>query len=225
MNQLSFRNLLSGRVTHAARRSFPRYRVRHVLALIVLFGICCALNTVPSLVATTAVVTLFAFRDDVGAVEAVVVGVLGAAVGRVCFALLVRHGATRFLRGRLRRNVDFLEEYVSRKRNATRFLSLLAMMPVNPALAIFATAGALRLRLAPITACYMVGRAVVYGWAVWTASVAVSSLERVLRENASPWTFAAGIALALVPLVIAAHVDWQTLIEQRRVRLLPRSQM
>ena len=171
-----------------------------MLALIVLFGICCALNTVPSLVATTAVVTLFAFRDDVGAVEAVVVGVAGAAVGRVCFALLVRHGATRFL-------------------------SLLAMMPVNPALAIFATAGALRLRLAPITACYAVGRAVVYGWAVWTAGIAVDSLERVLRENASPWTFAAGIALALVPLVIAAHVDWQTLIEQRRVRLLPRSQM
>jgi len=175
-----------------------------VLALIVLFGICCALNTVPSLVATTAVVTLFAFRDDVTAVEAVVVGVLGAGLGRVCFALLVRDGAARFLRGRLRRNIDFLEEYVSRKRNATRFLALLAMMPVNPALAIFATAGALRLRLTPIVAGYALGRALVYGWAVWSAGIAIDSLERVLRQNASPWTFAGGILLALDKLVIAA---------------------
>ena len=45
----------------------------------------------------------------------------------------------------------------------------------------------------------------------------------MLRENASPWPFAAGIALALVPLVLAAQVDWQALIEQRRVRLLPRA--
>jgi hypothetical protein len=58
---------------------------------------------------------------------------------------------------------------------------------------------------------------------VWTAGIAIDSLERVLRENASPWTFAGGIALALVPLVLAAQVDWQTLIEQRRVRFLPRA--
>jgi uncharacterized membrane protein YdjX (TVP38/TMEM64 family) len=206
------------------RRSFPRYRVPLVLPLLALFGICALLNTVPSLVATTAVVTLFAFRDDVGAVEAVVVGVAGAVLGRVLFALAVRHGAERFLRGRLRRNIDFLRDYVGRKRHATRFLALLAMMPVNPALAIFATAGALRLRLTPIVAGYALGRALVYGWAVWSAGIAIDSLERVLRENASPWTFAGGIALALVPLIIAAQVDWQTLIEQRRVRLLPRHQ-
>ena len=74
-----------------------------MLPLLALFGICMALNTVPSLVATTAVVTLFAFRDDVGAVEAVVVGVAGAVIGRVLFALAIRHGAERFIRGRLRR--------------------------------------------------------------------------------------------------------------------------
>src|SRR5206468_257155 len=114
-----------------------------------------ALNTVPSLVATTAVVTLFAFRDDVGAVEAVAIGVAGAVVGRVLFALAVRHGADRFIRGRLRRNIDFLRDHVGRKRHATRF--------------------------------------------------------------------AAGIAVALVPLALAAQVDWQMLVEQRRVRLLPRA--
>jgi uncharacterized membrane protein YdjX (TVP38/TMEM64 family) len=194
-----------------------------VLPLLALFGICMTLNTVPSLVATTAVVTLFAFRDDVGSVEAVVVGVAGAAAGRVLFALAVRHGADRFLRGRLRQNIDFLRDYVGRKRHATRFLALLAMMPVNPALAIFATAGALRLRLAPIVAGYAAGRAVVYGWAVWSAAIAVESLQRVLRDHASPWAFAGGIAVALVPLVVAAHVDWQALIEQRRIRLLPRA--
>ena len=99
-----------------------------VLPLLALFGICMALNTVPSLVATTAVVTLFAFRDDVGAVEAVVVGVAGAVIGRVLFALAIRHGADRFIRGRLRQNIDFLRGYVGKKRHATRFLALLAMM-------------------------------------------------------------------------------------------------
>jgi hypothetical protein len=194
-----------------------------VLPLLALYGICVALNTIPSLVATTAVVTLFAFRADVGDVEAVAVGVAGGATGRVLFALAIRHGAGRLIRGRLAGNLAFLRSYVERKRHATRFLALLAMAPVNPALAIFATAGALRLRLAPIVACYAVGRAVVFGWAVWTAGVAARSLERVLRDNASPLPLAAGVLLALAPLVLAAQIDWRVLIEERRIRLLPRS--
>jgi hypothetical protein len=194
-----------------------------VLPLLALYGICVALNTIPSLVATTAVVTLFAFRGDVGDVEAVAVGVAGAATGRVLFALAIRHGAGRLIGGRLAGNLAFLRSYVERKRNATRFLALLAMAPVNPALAIFATAGALRLRLAPIVACYAVGRAAVFGWAVWTAGVAARSLERVLRDNASPLPLAAGVLLALAPLVVAAQIDWRVLIEERRIRLLPRS--
>jgi hypothetical protein len=194
-----------------------------VLPLFALYGICVALNTIPSLVATTAVVTLFAFRGDIGDVEAVAVGVAGAATGRVLFALAIRHGAGRLIGGRLAGNLAFLRSYVERKRNATRFLALLAMAPVNPALAIFATAGALRLRLAPIVACYAVGRAAVFGWAVWTAGVAARSLERVLRDNASPLPLAAGVLLALAPLVVAAQIDWRVLIEERRIRLLPRS--
>ena len=117
----------------------------------------------------------------------------------------------------------FLRAYVERKRHATRFLALLAMCPVNPALAIFATAGALRLRLTPIVACYGVGRAVVFGWAVWTAGLAAESLERVLRENASPLPLVAGVLVALAPLVLAMQIDWRVLIEERRVRLLRRA--
>ncbi len=151
------------------------------------------------------------------------VGVAGAATGRVLFAHSIRHGAGRLIHGRLAGNMAYLRAYVARKRHATRFLALLAMAPVNPALAIFATAGALRLRLTPIVACYAVGRAVVFGWAVWTAGKAVESLERVLRENASPLPLIAGVLIALTPLVLATQIDWQTLIEQRRIRLLPRS--
>ncbi len=194
-----------------------------MLPLLALFGISATLNTIPSLVATTAVVTVFAFRDDVGGVQAVVVGVLGACTGRVLFALAIRHGAGRLIHGRLAQNMAFLRAYAERKRNATRFLALLAMAPVNPALAIFATAGALRLRLAPIVACYAVGRAAVFGWTVWSAGLAAESLERVLRENASPLPLVAGILVALAPLVLAAQIDWQVLVEERRVRLLRRS--
>jgi hypothetical protein len=192
------------------------------MPLLALYAICVALNTIPTLVATTAVVTVFALRSDVGDVEAVLVGVAGGATGRTLFALAIRHGAGRMIHGRLAGNMAFLRGYVARKRHATRFLALFAMAPVNPALAIFATAGALRLRLTPIVACYAVGRAVVFGWAVWTAGKAAESLERVLRENASPVPLIAGVLIALTPLVLATQIDWQTLIEQRRVRLLPR---
>ena len=194
-----------------------------LLPLLALYGICVVLNTIPSLVATTAVVTVFALRDDVGDLEAVAVGVAGGVTGRVLFALAIQHGAGRLIHGRLAGNMLFLRGYVERKRHATRFLALLAMAPVNPALAIFATAGALRLRLMPIAACYAVGRAAVFGWAVWTAGVAARSLERVLRENASPVPLIAGVLLALAPLVLATQIDWQALVEQRRIRLLPRS--
>ncbi len=193
------------------------------MPLLALYAICVVLNTIPSLVATTAVVTIFALRSDVGEVEAVLAGVAGGATGRVLFALAIRHGAGRMIHGRLAGNMAYLRAYVEKKRHATRFLALFAMAPVNPALAIFATAGALRLRLTPIVACYAVGRAVVFGWAVWTAGKAAESLERVLRDNASPLPLIAGVLIALTPLVLATQVDWQTLIEQRRVRLLPRS--
>jgi hypothetical protein len=192
------------------------------MPLLALYAICVVLNTIPSLVATAAVVTVFALRSDVGDVEAVLVGVAGGATGRTLFALAIRHGAGRMIHGRLAGNMAYLRAYVARKRHATRFLALFAMAPVNPALAIFATAGALRLRLTPIVACYAVGRAVVYGWAVWTASKAAESLERVLRENASPVPLIAGVLIALTPLVLATQIDWQTLVEQRRIRLLPR---
>jgi hypothetical protein len=194
-----------------------------LLPLLALYAICVALNTIPSLVATTAVVTVFALRSDVGDIEAVVAGVAGGATGRVLFALAIRHGAVRLIRGRLAGNVAYLRAYVGRKRHATRFLALFAMAPVNPALAIFATAGALRLRLTPIVACYAVGRAFVFGWAVWTAGKAAESLERVLRDNASPLPLIAGVLVAVAPLVLATQVDWQALIEQRRIRLLPRA--
>lgn len=193
------------------------------MPLLALYAICVVLNTIPSLVATTAVVTVFALRSDVGDVEAVLVGVVGGASGRMLFSLAVRHGAGRMIHGRLAGNMAYLRAYVEKKRHATRFLALFAMAPVNPALAIFATAGALRLRLAPIVACYAVGRAVVFGWAVWTGGRAAESLERVLRDNASPLPLIAGVLVALTPLVLATQVDWETLIEQRRVRLLPRS--
>lgn len=193
------------------------------MPLLALYAICVVLNTIPSLVATTAVVTVFALRSDVGDVEAVLAGVAGGATGRLLFAFAIRHGAGRMIHGRLAGNMAYLRAYVEKKRHATRFLALFAMAPVNPALAIFATAGALRLRLTPIVACYAVGRAVVFGWAVWTAGRAAESLERVLRDNASPLPLIAGVLIALTPLVLATQVDWQTLIEQRRVRLLPRS--
>ena len=62
-----------------------------------------------------------------------------------------------------------------------------------------------------------------FGWAVWTAGKAAESLERVLRETASPLPLIAGVLIALTPLVLATQIDWQTLIEDRRIRLLPRS--
>ncbi len=193
------------------------------MPLLALYAICVVLNTIPSLVATTAVVTVFALRSDVGDVEAVVVGVAGGVTGRLIFALAIRHGSGRMIRGRLAGNMAYLRAYVERKRHATRFLALFAMAPVNPALAIFATAGALRLHLAPIAACYAVGRAFVFGWAVWTAGVAAESLERVLRDRASPLPLIAGVLVAMTPLVLATQIDWQTLVEQRRIRLVPRS--
>lgn len=193
------------------------------MPLLALYAICVVLNTIPSLVATTAVVTVFALRSDVGDVEAVLVGVAGGATGRVLFALAIRHGAGRMIHGRLAGNIAYLRAYVERKRHATRFLALFAMAPVNPALAIFATAGALRLRLTPIVASYAVGRTVVFGWAVWTAGKAAESLERVLRDNASPLPLIAGVLIALSPLVLATQIDWQTLIEYRRIRRLPRA--
>ena len=53
--------------------------------------------------------------------------------------------------------------------------------------------------------------------------LAAESLERVLRENASPLPLVAGVLVALAPLVLAMQIDWRVLIEEHRVRLLRRA--
>ncbi len=193
-----------------------------MLTLAVLLGICVLLNLVPSAIATAAVVAVVALRDGVGDVEAVVVGAAGATIGRLLLAIAVRHGALRFVRGALAANVQFLTEYVGARSHATRFLALLSASPVNPALAIFVTAGALRLRLMPIACCYASGRLLVYGWAVGTAAFAASSIERVVRERATPLPLAIGLVIAIVPIVVIARLDWRHLLEARRPRVLRR---
>ena len=187
-----------------------------------LFAIALVLNAVPSFVATTAVVIAFALRADVGGVEAVVAGALGAGAGRVVLALAARHGGERFLRGAIRQNVDFVRTYAEGRRRVTLSLALLAAAPVNPAVAIFVTAGTLRLRLAPIVLAYTAGRAVFFGVAVATTGAAARAVSAALRDQISPLTLLGGLAVTAALVVVLLRLDWQHLVEHRRLRLLRR---
>jgi uncharacterized membrane protein YdjX (TVP38/TMEM64 family) len=185
-----------------------------------LFVIALGLNAVPSFVATTAVVIAFALRDDVGAVEAVLVGAAGAGCGRIVLALVARHGGNRFLRGAIRQNVDFVRTYAEQRRRVTLSLALLAAAPVNPAVAIFVTAGSLRLRLAPIVLAYTAGRAVFFGIAVATTGEAARAVSAALRDEISPLTLLGGLALTAAMVIALLRIDWQHLIERRRLRFV-----
>ena len=206
--------------TRSSVTLFPIADDAAVAPLALLFLLALALNAVPSFIATTAVVIAFALRDDVGGVEAVVVGALGAGCGRLVLALAARHGGDRFLHGAIRQNVDFVRSYAERRHRVTLSLSLLAASPVNPASAIFVTAGTLRLPIVPIALSYTLGRMVFFGVAVATTGAAARAVSAALRDQVSPLTLLGGLVLTAGRVVALLRVDWQHLIEARRLRFL-----
>jgi membrane protein YqaA with SNARE-associated domain len=192
------------------------------VALVALFLLILALNTVPTGIPGSVVVAAFALRDDVGTTAAIGVAVLGATIGRALFAVLVRAGVGWLPTGATRANVEVLERWMRRRRHAVASLAALLLVPGMASTPIFMAAGALRLALAPLLAAFAVGRAAFYGLVVVASQAGEATVSRAIERGVSPWAIAVALLAVLGPLAVLLRLDWRALIEDRRFRLLRR---
>jgi uncharacterized membrane protein YdjX (TVP38/TMEM64 family) len=194
-----------------------------VLELAALFAIVFALGAIPNLIPATAVVTAFSLRDGVEPVAAVLVGATAIACGRLALALAVRGGFDRFVRqGATADNVAWLHGWLEGRRRTHLVLSLALAAPGSPTTTIFVAAGALKLRLAPLVAGFFSGRLVWYGAIVALASGAERSVDRLVERGTSPWLFGVALVLVVVPLLVLSRLEWRALLQERRIRFVPR---
>jgi uncharacterized membrane protein YdjX (TVP38/TMEM64 family) len=193
-----------------------------VLELAALFGIVFVLGAVPNLIPATAVVAAFALRDDVGPVGAVVVGTIAITLGRVTLALAVRHGFERLRRGPVYENVEYLHGWLEGRRRTHLVLSGALAVPGTPSTTIFVAAGALHLRLAPLAAGFAAGRAAWYSGVVIATSGAAAGIEGLVRRGLNPWLIALALVLVIAPLFLLSRIEWRALLQERRIRLIPR---
>ena len=156
--------------------------------------------------------------DPVGLVLA---GALGAAIGRTALAATARAAGPRIMRPSLQANVDYLAARLHRPRATPGVAILLAASP-PPTGALYTAAGILRINLALVAAASFVGRAIAYGIAVALAGSAADQIPARLRDAAAPLPIAVGLALVAAVLWLLVRIDWQALLEGRRLRLRAR---
>ena len=168
-----------------------------------------AVNLVPAFGPPTwAVLVLWYVNQGLSEPALVAVGAAAAASGR-----LVLGWATGRLRGHLppRYRENLLtagRRLLSHRRSSWAGLVAFALSPL-PSAQLFEAAGLLRLRLAPLTAAFFVGRTVSYSIYLGTARIVrrTDAGQALTSSLTSPWAVLLQVVL-LAGLVVLARVSW-----------------
>lgn len=182
------------------------------LAVGVVFGI----NLLPAFGPPTwAVLVYFRYRYDIPEVPLIIGGALAAAAGRFVLALAFRRFG-RWLPPKRRESLEVLGRALgqSRKGLISSFI-FFAVAPV-PSAQMFEAAGLARIRLAPLTGAFFVGRLVSYSIYVGAASAAHKSLAKLFRQGVTSPQAIATQVIAVVVLIAIVKIDWPTTIDKVR---------
>lgn len=157
---------------------------------------------------TWSIVVLYGVNGDQPLWALVVIGALGAALGRLVLALGARHFGG-WLPRRMQDNVAAARGLVERRRhNVILALALFVVSPL-PSAQLFIAVGIARVPLLAFTAAFFAGRLFTYGFYGWTARrVRESDWGAVMFAGlSSPWGIAMQVAM-LALLVALVSVDW-----------------
>ncbi len=133
---------------------------------------------------------------------------MGMTAGRIVLWAAARRGASRLVRGRTAANLDYLSRYLEGRRRTRVALVLAPMVPGAPSSAVFASAGILRLPLAPVALGFVIGRLLWFGplaLGLAAADARFGSLDALF----SPLVVLPGLAILAVCLLVLVRVDWQ----------------
>jgi len=189
--------------------------VAYLLAL----GVVAAMTVTPiPLPPSWLVLAYLSAELEANAAGVVVAGALGAAAGRAGLAAWTRALGPHLMSRGARANVDYLADRLRSQRTMLGVAVVLAVSP-PPAGALYTAAGLLRINLALVAGACFAGRLVTYSLGVWLASAAADELADRLRDAATPWAIALGLAGVAVVLWLLGALDWRALLERRRLRL------
>ena len=161
---------------------------------------------------TWSVLAYYVITHNIHTYEAVIVGAIAAASGRLLLAVLTGK-VGRFLPQKIRDNLfdaGIVIESQREKKWAT--IALFIVSPL-PSAQLFEAAGLMRVNLAKLTLAFFSGRIITYSiYASGASSLKSTSLGETLREAfTSPyaWIFQL-ISIGL--LVLIAKIDWKKLL-------------
>ena len=179
------------------------------MGYVTLFLLAFGVNLLPAFGPPTwSIIVLYGVNGDQPLWALVIIGAIGAALGRLALAL----GARRFahwLPQRMQDNIAAARVAVARrKHNVLIALALFVISPL-PSAQLFMAVGLARVPLLGFTAAFFTGRLFTYSFYGWTArKVRESDIGEVMFANlTSPWGIALQVAM-LGLLVALVSIDW-----------------
>lgn len=185
-----------------------------LLVFLIIFGI----NLMPAFGPPSwAILVFFKLNWNLPAASLVVTGLVAAACGRVLLALAARHLGKRLPERYVERLGTVRNAIANHRAGSWAALGLFLVSPL-PSAQLFIAAGLLEMPLLPITAAFVLGRAVSYSLYVTLATVAEQELGKVLGN-----VFGSPISIALQLLFLGAVtalplVDWAKLHQRWAAR-------
>jgi len=168
-----------------------------------------ALNLLPAFAPPTWIVLVFyKFNSNLNTAAIIVIGVFSAAAGRYLLArsfLLIRERLPTKYSDNL---INLKKRLTSKKRVGTLYLFLFALSPL-PSAQLFEAAALADAPLIPITAAFMLGRAISYT----TSVLGASTLKRhglrgaLLDSMKSPWGIGFQL-LCLAAIYFVMKINW-----------------
>jgi membrane protein YqaA with SNARE-associated domain len=175
---------------------------------LVLFAVVFAIHLAPAFTPPTfPVIVFYILHGHMPVWLIIAVAALAAALGRLSLALLFRAFAHR-LPGKFRGNLEAAHAAIDAHRHSRWIIPGLFLLGSSSA-PLFEAAGLARLRMAPLTAIYFVGRLPRY----WLYASAARQLERTSFWDSFHETLtspqAIAVELVMIALIVALiRIDW-----------------
>ena len=179
--------------------------------MILFFLTVVGINLLPAFAPPTwSVIVLFKFNNNLNTALLIVVGAIGATLGRTLLAMGTRKLA-RFIPIDTRENLTMGGAYLESKMHLKWLWFLLFVISPLPSAQLFEAAGLLSLNLKRIAIAFFSGRLITYSiYGFGAEALKRSSWGEIISSNIkSPW----GIALQIVLLVgvyLLTKIDWKS---------------
>lgn len=184
------------------------------------FALVLVVNVVPAFMPPTwAVLSLLyiSMPEYFAPLPLALVGCTASTFGRIILSYTATAGR-RFMGEKRRHSLESLRNKLESKKGGGFLLSLAIALSPLPSNAYFLAVGIMKYQVVEVFAGFMLGRFLLYWGTVSLARVAAHSFEELFSNELL--TIAVIDLLGIASAILLAIIDWQTLIEERRLAII-----